>query len=61
MSKIIDYLQDIKDCSDEVLNDIQDAILTLDEVTDIKEGPDNDIGVSPVSDVADQMEISVYN
>ncbi|GBP88386.1 PiggyBac transposable element-derived protein 3 [Eumeta japonica] len=56
-----DYLQDLEDCSEEDLNDIEVAILPpdeVDEVTDIEEGPDDDMGVIPDSDVAGQVEFS---
>ncbi|GBP53703.1 hypothetical protein EVAR_39857_1 [Eumeta japonica] len=61
ISEIADYLQDLEDCSEEDLNDIEVAILPpdeVDEVTDIEEGPDDDMGVIPVSDVAGQVEFS---
>ncbi|KAL4714191.1 hypothetical protein ACJJTC_008545 [Scirpophaga incertulas] len=61
ISEITEYLQDIEDCSDEELSDIKLAILPpdeVDEVTDIEEGPDDDMGVLPVSDVAGQVEFS---
>ncbi|XP_022817936.1 piggyBac transposable element-derived protein 3-like [Spodoptera litura] len=61
VSEIVDYLQDIEDFSDEELNDIEIAILppdAVDEMTDIEEGPDDDMGVLPVSDVAGQVEFS---
>ncbi|CAG5037738.1 unnamed protein product [Parnassius apollo] len=54
VSEIVDYLQDIEDSSDEELNDIEVAILPpdeVDEMTDIEEGHDDDMGVLPVSDV----------
>ncbi|GBP42028.1 hypothetical protein EVAR_95027_1 [Eumeta japonica] len=60
-AEIADYLQDLEDCSEEDLNDIEVAILPpdeVDEVTDIEEGPDDDMGVIPVSDVAGQVEFS---
>ncbi|GBP84664.1 hypothetical protein EVAR_58887_1 [Eumeta japonica] len=61
ISEIADYLQDLEDCSEEDLNDIEVAILPpdeVDEVTDIEEDPDDDMGVIPVSDVAGQVEFS---
>ncbi|CAG5000859.1 unnamed protein product [Parnassius apollo] len=61
VSEIVDYLQDIEDYSDEELNDIEVAILPpdeVDEMTDIEEGHDYDMGVFPVSDVAGQVEFS---
>ncbi|GBP29245.1 hypothetical protein EVAR_20608_1 [Eumeta japonica] len=61
ISEIADYLQDLEDCSEEDLNDIEVAILPpdeVDEVTDIEEGPDDEMGVIPVSDVAGQVEFS---
>ncbi|GBP31109.1 PiggyBac transposable element-derived protein 1 [Eumeta japonica] len=61
ISEIADYLQDLEDWSEEDLNDIEVAILPpdeVDEVTDIEEGPDDDMGVIPVSDVAGQVEFS---
>lgn len=61
VSKIADYLQDIEDSSDEDLNDIEVTILPpdeVDEMTDIEEGLDDDMGVLPVSDVAGQVEFS---
>ncbi|GBP59516.1 hypothetical protein EVAR_42421_1 [Eumeta japonica] len=61
ISEIADDLQDLEDCSEEDLNDIEVAILPpdeVDEVTDIEEGPDDDMGVIPVSDVAGQVEFS---
>ncbi|XP_044735345.1 piggyBac transposable element-derived protein 3-like [Chrysoperla carnea] len=60
-SKIADYLQDIEDSSNEDINDIDVVILPpdeVDEMTDIEEGPDDDMGVLPVSDVAGQVEFS---
>ncbi|GBP12528.1 hypothetical protein EVAR_10202_1 [Eumeta japonica] len=61
ISEIADYLQDLEDCSEEDLNDIEVAILPpdeVDEVTDIEEDPDDDMGVIPVSDVTGQVEFS---
>ncbi|GBP67840.1 PiggyBac transposable element-derived protein 1 [Eumeta japonica] len=61
ISEIADYLQDLEDCSEEDLNDIEVAILPpdeVDEVTDIEEGLDDEMGVIPVSDVAGQVEFS---
>ncbi|CAG5041403.1 unnamed protein product [Parnassius apollo] len=55
------YLQDIEDSSDEELNDIEVAIFPpdeVDEMTDIEEGHNDDMGVLPVSDVAGQVEFS---
>ncbi|GBP70847.1 PiggyBac transposable element-derived protein 3 [Eumeta japonica] len=46
ISEIANYLQDLEDCSEEDLNDIEVAILPpdeVDEVTDIEEGPDDDM------------------
>ncbi|CAG4993180.1 unnamed protein product [Parnassius apollo] len=61
VSEIVDYLQDIEDYSDEELNDIEVAILPpdeVDEMTEIEEGHDDNMGVLPVSDVASQVEFS---
>ncbi|CAB3261696.1 unnamed protein product [Arctia plantaginis] len=61
VSEIIDYIQDIEDCCDEELNDIEVVILVpdeVDEMTDIDEGPDDDMGVLPVSNVPRQVEFS---
>lgn len=61
VSEIVDYLQDIEDCSDEELNDVEVAIfppVEVDEITDIEEGIDNNMGILPVSDVAGQVEFS---
>ncbi|GBP24077.1 hypothetical protein EVAR_27300_1 [Eumeta japonica] len=61
ISETADYLQDLEDCSEEDLNDIEVAILPpdeVDEVTDIEEGRDDDMGVIPVSDVTGQVEFS---
>ncbi|CAB3237624.1 unnamed protein product [Arctia plantaginis] len=61
VSEIIDYIQDIEDCCDEELNDIEVVILVpdeVDEMTDIDEGPDDDMGVLPVSNVPGQVEFS---
>lgn len=55
------YLQEIEDSSNEDINDIDVVILPpdeVDEMTDIEEGPDDDMGVLPVSDVAGQVEFS---
>lgn len=45
VSEIADYLQNIEDCNNKELNDIED-------------GADDEMGVLPVSDVAGQVEFS---
>lgn len=59
--EIADYLQGLEDSSDEDFTNVELAILPSDEVdemTDTEEGPDDDMGVLPVSDVAGQVEFS---
>ncbi|KAL4719517.1 hypothetical protein ACJJTC_008306 [Scirpophaga incertulas] len=59
--KGVNIFKIIEDCSDEELSDIELAIFPpdeVDEVIDIEEGPDDDMGVLPVSDVAGQVEFS---
>ncbi|CAH2098249.1 unnamed protein product [Euphydryas editha] len=61
LSEIANYLEEIDNSSDEDLNDMEVTILppeVVDEMTDMEEGPDDDMGVLPVSDVAGQVEFS---
>lgn len=60
VSEIADYLQDIKNCSDEELDNIEVAVLPpeeVDQMTDMEKCPD-DIGVVQVSDLVGHLEFS---